>query len=55
MNTYQICIPAFTRYIIAHNRKEALELFWFEYDNAQALSEREQPSIELIKPKSKST
>jgi hypothetical protein len=35
MKTFNIIIPAFALVIRAKNKKEALEQFWFDYDNAE--------------------
>ena len=41
MKTYLITIPARTLEINATNKEEAIELFWFEYDNDEFGNERQ--------------
>ena len=46
---YKITIPAFIEEIEADSEQEALEVFEFDYDNAQGESEFNQPIIEAVK------
>ncbi len=51
MKTYAISLPTFRAEIVAANRKEALEQFWYEYDHAE-IGLWEEPIIkELTKSK----
>lgn len=53
MKTYEITIPAFMKEIDAENKKQALEIFEWEYDNAQQDMDFNQPIVKEITPKSK--
>ena len=53
MKLYKITIPAFTLEVRAKNKKEALEWFWWHYDNATLNGEFRPPIIKVIRPKSK--
>jgi len=54
MNTYAITIPAFTLHITAENKREALELFWFELDNSEIHTYWDKPVVKVIKSNLKS-
>lgn len=49
MKKYKITIPAFIEEIYAENEDEALEIFFFDYDNSERESEFNQPIIKEIK------
>lgn len=52
MNTYTITLPAFSLILTAKNQREALEQFWFEYDEANGNCMYPTP---IIKPLTKPT
>jgi hypothetical protein len=45
MKSYIISIPAFTSIIVARSKKEALELFWFDYDCAGQDPDWQKPNV----------
>jgi hypothetical protein len=47
MKTFTITIPAFTSVITAEDEDEALEQFWFDFDNAQGDPEWGRPTIKI--------
>jgi hypothetical protein len=49
MNTYTITIPAFKLSVRAKTKEEALEQFWFDYDNAQEDPDWNRPIIKKLK------
>jgi len=53
LKTYEITIPAFTKEIDAENKKQALEIFEWQYDNAWQDMDFNQPTVKEITTKSK--
>jgi hypothetical protein len=51
VKAYTITIPTFTMVVIAENKTEALEQFWFDFDAAQEDPEWRNPIIRVTDKK----